>query len=47
MAYNYTREKRKLDAEWKRKALWYRKEGMNEEDIEAMYSPGRLYHLRA
>lgn len=37
MAYNYAREKRKFDAEWKRKALWYRKEGMSEEDIEAMY----------
>ena len=33
MAYNYAREKRKFDAEWKRKALWYRKEGMSEEDI--------------
>ena len=38
MAYNYAREKRRFDAEWKRKALWYRKEGMSEEDIEAMYS---------
>lgn len=37
MAYNYAREKRKFDAEWKRKALWYRKEGMSEEDIEAMH----------
>ena len=37
MPYNYAREKRKFDAEWKRKALWYRKEGMSEEDIEAMY----------
>ena len=37
MAYNYAREKRKFDGEWKRKALWYRKEGMSEEDIEAMY----------
>ena len=37
MAYNYAREKRKFDAEWKQKALWYRKEGMSEEDIEAMY----------
>lgn len=36
MAYNYAREKRKFDAEWKQKALWYRKEGMSEEDIEAM-----------
>ena len=38
MAYNYAKEKRKFDAEWKRKALWYRKEGMSEEDIEAMHS---------
>ena len=37
MAYNYAREKRKFEAEWKRKALWYRKEGMSEEDIEAMH----------
>ena len=36
MAYNYAKEKRKFDAEWKREALWYRKEGMSEEDIEAM-----------
>lgn len=36
MAYNYAKEKRKFDADWKRKALWYRKEGMSEEDIEAM-----------
>ena len=37
MAYNYAKEKRKFDAEWKRKALWYRKEGMSEEDIEVMH----------
>ena len=37
MAYNYAKEKRKFDAEWKRKALWYRKEGMSEESIEEMY----------
>ena len=37
MSYNYAREKRKFDAEWKRRAAWYRKEGMNEEDIEAMH----------
>ena len=36
MAYNYAREKRKFNAEWKQKALWYRKEGMSDEDIEAM-----------
>lgn len=34
MAYNYAREKRRFDAEWKRKELWYRKEGMSEDDIE-------------
>ena len=37
MAYNYAREKRKFDAEWKRKASWYRKEGMREEDLAEMY----------
>ena len=26
MAYNYAKEKRKFDAEWKRKASWYRKD---------------------
>ena len=36
MAYNYAKEKRKFDAEWKRKASWYRKEGMSEDDIEEM-----------
>lgn len=29
MAYNYAREKRGFDAEWKRKERWYRKEGMS------------------
>ena len=37
MAYNYAKEKRRFDAEWKQKALWYRKEGMSEEGIEAMH----------
>ena len=36
MAYNYAKEKRKFDAEWKRKASWYSKEGMSEDDIAAM-----------
>lgn len=36
MSYNYARERRKFDGEWKRKELWYRKEGMSEEDIEEM-----------
>ena len=37
MTYNYAREKRKFDAEWERKALWYKKEGMSDESIEEMY----------
>lgn len=37
MAYNYAKEKRKFDAEWKINASWYRKEGMSEEDIAEMY----------
>ena len=36
MAYNYAKEKRKFDAEWKRKASCYRKEGMSEDNIEAI-----------
>ena len=36
MSYNYAKEKRRFDAEWKRKELWYRKEGMSEDDIEEM-----------
>ena len=36
MSYNYAREKRRFDAEWKRKELWYRKEGMSEDCIEEM-----------
>ena len=36
MAYNYAKEKRNFDAEWKRKASWYRKEGMSEDGIEEM-----------
>ena len=29
MEYNYAREKRRFDAEWKRKERWYMKEGMS------------------
>ena len=36
MAYNYAMEKRKFDSEWKRKASWYRNEGMSEGGIEEM-----------
>ena len=38
MAYNYAREKRKLDNEWRRMASWYKEEGMSKEDIEVMHS---------
>ena len=37
MAFNYSKEKLKFDAEWKQKASWYRKEGMSEGDIDEMY----------
>ena len=36
MAYNYAKEKKEFDAEWKRKASGYRKEGMSEDNIEAI-----------
>ena len=36
MAYNYAREKRRFDAEWKCKEIWYRKEGMSEGGIKQM-----------
>ena len=36
MSYNYAKEKRRFDAEWKRNERWYRKEGMSEDDIEEM-----------
>ena len=38
MAYNYAREKRKFDAEWKRMALWYRKEGSCQEFFANWYA---------
>ena len=36
MAYNYAREKRRFDTEWRCKELWYRKEGVSEDGIEEM-----------
>ena len=36
MAYNYAKEKRMFDAEWKRKECWYGIEGMSEYNIEAI-----------
>ena len=53
MSYNYAREKRRFDAEWKRKERWYRKEGMSEDDIEEMrrfdleqFNRNRAYEIR-
>ena len=37
MAFNYGREKKKFEEEWKAKASWYRLEGMDEKAIQAMY----------
>ena len=37
MAFNYSKEKQKFDAEWKQKASWYRKVGMSESNIDEMY----------
>ncbi len=53
MAYNYAMEKRKFDSEWKRKASWYRNEGMSEGGIEeircfdlAQFNRDRAYESR-
>lgn len=37
MGYNYSREKRKFDAEWKKKEEWYRESGMSEEVIQEIF----------
>ena len=37
MGYNYSREKRKFDAEWKKKEAWYRESGMSEEVIQEIF----------
>lgn len=37
MSFNYAREKKKFEEEWKKKAGWYRLEGMGEESIQAIY----------
>lgn len=39
MAYYYAREKRRFDAEWRCKELWYRKEGMSEGDRPRTIQP--------
>ena len=38
MGYNYSREKRKFDAEWKKKEAWYRESGMSEEAIQEIFT---------
>ena len=38
MGYNYSREKRKFDAEWKKKEIWYRESGMSEEAIQEIFT---------
>ena len=38
MGYNYSREKRKFDAEWKKKETWYRESGMSEEAIQEIFT---------
>ena len=38
MGYNYSREKRKFDAEWKKKEAWYRDSGMSEEAIQEIFT---------
>ena len=38
MGYNYSREKRKFDAEWKKKEAWYREYGMSEEAIQEIFT---------
>ena len=34
MGFNYSKEKLKIDKEWKKIAEWYKKEGMSDSDIE-------------
>lgn len=38
MGYNYSREKRKFDAEWKKKEEWYRDSGMSEDAIQEIFA---------
>lgn len=38
MGYNYSREKRKFDAEWKKKEAWYRESVMSEEAIQEIFT---------
>ena len=38
MGYNYSQEKRKFDAEWRKKEAWYRESGMSEEAIQEIFA---------
>ncbi len=38
MGFNYAREKRKFDAEWKKKEEWYRDSGMSEDAIQEIFT---------
>lgn len=38
MGYNYSREKRKFDAEWKKKEEWYRDSSMSEDAIQEIFA---------
>ena len=38
MGYNYSREKRKFDIEWKKKEAWYHASGMSEEAIQEIFT---------
>ena len=38
MGYNYSREKRKFDAEWRKKEAWYHASGMSEEAIQEIFT---------
>ena len=37
MGFNYGREKKKFDAEWKKKFAWYRAAGMSEDVIQTLH----------
>ena len=37
MGFNYVREKRKFNKEWKKLEVWYRESGMSEDAIREMY----------
>jgi len=38
MGFNYGREKKKFDTDWKKKATWYRAVGMSEDAIQTLHA---------